>query len=309
MSTSYTPTSNWTDRDLKGRDLRAKPVRPAEPVSFSSDPASNRLSRRMAADVRPSREDEAPIGPLADDDFMNRPMVNASAQDAAVDGPDIFDAPMLNESSPSRSTDDSVFDAPMVEARPIQADRGEPILATSASSAVIGDRYSANARDDVITPTYGAAPRRKGLSPILMVGAPLGVAAVAFVGWLALAGGEPTAPATEAAPPALEIAAATPVADPLINMPVSETGATVETAELAPAATSPATPTPRPARSTPAQSEARVEPAPAERAPATAITAEEPTTPAISPEPTAAPETSIETPAPLISTEPLSSPQ
>ena len=305
MSTSYTPTSNWTDRDLKGRDLRAKPVRPAEPVSFSSDPATDRLSRRMAADVRPSREDETPMVASADDDFMNRPMVNSSAQDAVIDGPDIFDAPMLNQSSPSRSIDDSVFDSPMVEARPIRTDRDAAIMATSSSSAVVGDRYSADAHDDVITPTYGAAPRRKGLSPVMMVGVPIGVAAVAAVGWLALSGGEPTAP-TEASPPPLEIAAATPAADPLINMPVSETGATVETAELAPAAAAPDTPTPRPTRSTPAQSEARAEPAPAERAPATAITAEEPATPTVSPEPTPAPETSVETPAPLISTEPLS---
>jgi len=306
MSTSYTPTSNWTDRDLKGRDLRAKPVRPAEPVSFSSDPATDRLSRRMAADVRPSREDEAPSVPAADDDFMNRPMVNSSAQDAAIDGPDIFDAPMLNQSSPSRSMDDAVFDAPMVEARPIRPDRDEAIMATSASSAVVGDRYFADAHDDVITPTYGAAPRRKGMSPIMMVGVPVGVAAVAAVGWLALSGGEPAAPTTETAPPPLEITAATSAADPLINMPVSETGATIETAELAPAAAVPATPTPRPARSTPAQSETRAEAAPAERAPATAVTAEEPATPTVSPEPAPAPETSVETPAPLISTEPLS---
>ena len=87
MSTSYTPTSNWTDRDLKGRDLRAKPVRPAEPVSFSSDPATDRLSRRMAADVRPQCEVEAPIIPSADDhdDFMNRPMVNSSGADAVIE--------------------------------------------------------------------------------------------------------------------------------------------------------------------------------------------------------------------------------
>ena len=74
MSTSYTPTSNWTDRDLKGRDLRAKPVRPAEPVSFSSDPATDRLSRRMAADVRPSREDETPmVASAAADSECGRP--------------------------------------------------------------------------------------------------------------------------------------------------------------------------------------------------------------------------------------------
>lgn len=305
MSTSYTPTSNWTDRDLKGRDLKAKPVRPAEPVSFSSDPATDRLSRRMAADVRPSREDESPIVPPADDDFMNRPMVNSSAQDAVIDGPDIFDAPMLNQSSPSRSIDDAVFDSPMVEARPIRTDRDAATMATSASSAVVGDRYSADAHDDVITPTYGAAPRRKGPSPIMMVGVPVGIAAVAAVGWLALSGGEPTAP-TEASPPSLEIAAATPAADPLINMPVSETGATVETAELAPAVAAPATPTPRPTRSTPVQSEVRAGPAPAERATPTAIMAEEPAIQTVSPEPTPAPETSVETPAPLISTEPLS---
>lgn len=303
MSTSYTPTSNWTDRDLKGRDLRAKPVRLAEPVSFSSDPAADRLSRRMAADVRPRHEDEAPMVAPADDDFMNRPMVNSSAPDAVIAGSDIFDAPMFNESSSSRSTDDSVFDAPMVEARPIHADREDATLATSASSAVVGDRYSA-AQDDVITPAYGAAPRRKGLSPMMMVGVPVGVAAVAAVGWLALSGGEAATP-NEAVPPSLEIAAATPAADPLINMPVSETGATVETAELAPAAAAVATPTPRPARSTLARTEARADPAPAERAPATAITAEESATPAISPEPTPAPEISVETPAPLISTEPL----
>lgn len=304
MSTSYTPTSNWTNRDLKGRDLNTKPLRPAEPVSFSSDPATERLSRRMAEDVRPAPDAGAVE---ADDDFWNQPMVNASAAGAAVDGPDIFDAPMVNTLSPNHSTEDSVFDAPMVEARPVRTDREDAVIATTAPAAGLGDRFAIDARDEVITPTYGAAPSRKGLSPIMMVGITVGVVAVAAVGWLALSGGEPAAPVTETAPPPLEIAAAAPAADPLINMPVSETGAAVETADLSLPAAAPATPAPRPARSTPARTETRAEPAPAERAPAaTAIVAEEPTTPAVSPEPTPAPETQIETPAPLISTEPLS---
>jgi hypothetical protein len=290
MSTTYTPTSNWTDRDLKGRDLQAKPLRPSEPVSFSSDPATERLSRRMAQDVRPVRD--APATDLmADDDFMNRPMVNESDARAAHDGPDIFDAPMVNVVSADSASDSSVLEAPMADTRQTMASAPTP---------------RAELPDAAIAPTYGASPRRRGLSPMVMVGAPLGVAAVAAIGWLALSGGETAAPPVEATQP-LEISAAAPAADPLINMPVSETGAPIASVDLAPAAVS--TPTPRPARAAPSRPEpVRAEPAvAAQTAPETAITAPvEPAAPAISPEPVSASEPAVETPAPLIATEPLS---
>lgn len=304
MSTTYTPTSNWSNRDLKGRDLQARPLRPSEPRSFGSDPATDRLSRRMADDVRPVR-DEPAVDALADDDFMNRPMVNASDDGAARDGPDIFDAPMVNTVSHDAASDSSVLDTPMADVAPSRIARreadivdGEPAMAASSTS-------DAALRNDVITPAYGEAPRRRGLSPMVMVGAPLGVAAVAAIGWLALSGGETAAPPVEATQP-FEIAAAAPAADPLINMPVSETGAPIASADLTPAAVS--TPTPRPARAAPAQTEPVRAPAVvAQTAPETAITAPvEPAAPAISPEPVSASEPAVEAPAPLIATEPLS---
>ena len=33
--TTYTPTSNWTDRPLEGRDLETRPLRAMEPTSFA----------------------------------------------------------------------------------------------------------------------------------------------------------------------------------------------------------------------------------------------------------------------------------
>lgn len=303
MSTSYTPTSNWTNRDLKGRDLDTRPLRPAEPVSFNSDPATERLSRRMTEDVRPVR-DKPVVSDAADDDFMDRPMVNASSDRAVIDGPDIFDAPMVNTLSPTASTEGSVFDTPMMDHRPERAPDDEAVVAAAAPSA-LSLHTSPHVHDEVITPSYGAAPVRRGLSPVLMVGAPLAVVAVAAVGWMALSGGEPTPPTAEPTQPQ-EIAAATPIpaADPLINMPVSETGAPVEVAAAATPTRSP--PQARPARAEPVRTQpARAEPAPAESAPPAAIVASEPATPAVSPEPAPAQEPAVEPPPPLIATEPL----
>ena len=304
MSTTYTPTSNWSNRDLKGRDLQARPLRPSEPVSFGSDPATDRLSRRMSDDVRPVR-DEPAVEALADDDFMNRPMVNASDDSAVRDGPDIFEAPMVNTVSQDAASDSSVLDAPMADAAPSRIARREPGL-VDGEPAVAASRSEAALRNDVITPAYGEAPRRRGLSPMVMIGAPLGVAAVAAIGWLALSGNETAAPPAEATQP-LEIAAAAPAADPLINMPVSETGAPMASACSRRLGSS--QPTPPPVRAAPARTEpVRTEPAVvAQTVPETATTAPvEPAAPAISPEPVSASEPVVEAPAPLIATEPLS---
>lgn len=65
MSTSFTPTSNWTDRSLAGRDLSARPARPrpldldpeppvapAEPRSFADESEAATLAATpMAADA------------------------------------------------------------------------------------------------------------------------------------------------------------------------------------------------------------------------------------------------------------------
>lgn len=300
MSTSYTPTSNWTDRDLKGRDLKAKPVRPAEPISFTSDPATERLSRRMAEDVRPALGEQTVRE--ADDDFMNRPMVNTSADGAVVDGPDIFDAPMITETVADAHADDSVLDAPMIGAPRARAEDGRPLVTAGIASTMDLDRRLGEGRHEDLVPAYVAAPKREGVSPLLMVGGALGVVAVAAVGWLALSGGEPSTPVE--AGPSLQAGPAAPPADPLINMPVSETGA-VETAALTPEVAASAPPA-RPARVEPVRDRpVRAEAAPAESAPATAIIAPtEPATPTMSLE--AAPEPVVEAPAPLIATEPLS---
>ena len=280
MSTSYTPSSNWTRRELKGRDLSPRPTRPLEPVSFSSDPATDRLTDRLTDDVRRSPREE--VHP-ASDDFMDKPMVNAVEDGATVDGPDIFDAPMVTSVDESRATFD---ETPLISPAP----RREP-----ESSAVVPAA--------AISPSRGARVSRASW---MMGAAAVAVVATAGVGWMVLSGGEAgDLPAAEPTQP-LEIAAATPASETdeaLINMPVSETALPTGAAptpapavrEAAPARvtraaapTSATTPTPAPA----AAEAAMPTPTPAEAEPI--VTTPEPT-PTISSEPA----------APLIATQPL----
>lgn len=278
MSTSYTPTSNWTRRELKGRDLSPRPTRPLEPVSFSSDEATDRLTDRLTDDVRrPPREAAHP----GSDDFMDKPMVNAVEADAVVDGPDIFDAPMVTSVDEDRAT---VEEAPLISPAP----RREADTATAMPAAAI-------------SPSGGARVSRASW---MMGAAAVAVVATAGVGWMVLSGGEAgELPAAEPTQP-LEIAAAAPASatdEPLINMPVSETALPTEAAptptpavrEAAPArVTRAAAPTPTPAPAPAAAEAATPTPAPAEPEPIVAT-----------PEPT--PTISSEPAAPLISTQPL----
>lgn len=279
MSTSYTPTSNWTRRELKGRDLSPRPTRPLEPVSFSSDPASDRLTDRLTDDVRRTPREEARP---ASDDFMDKPMVNAVEAGATVDGPDIFDSPMVTSVDETRTSFD---ETPLISPSPRREVETAAVMPAAAS------------------PSRGARVSRASW---MMGAAAVAVVATAGVGWMVLSGGEAgDLPAAEPTQP-LEIAAAAPASatdETLINMPVSETALPIEASatsspavrETAPArvtraaAPTPATtPTPAPA----AAEAATPTPAPAEPEPIVAT-----------PEPT--PTISSEPAAPLITTQPL----
>lgn len=290
MSSSYTPTSNWTDRGIKGRSLDPKPLRPTEPVSFRTDPAADRLSRQLTDDVRRTRQEPAPQA-LAEDDVLNQPMVNAIEPGSDVGG-DIFDAPMINSIDEARA-DDGVLDAPLAAA-----------ATPSARAEVIEPRFEAGPAS---TPAYTARQGGGSRAKLLMVAAPVALVAAIGVGWLAFGQGQSPAPAVEPES-SVQIAAASPApaaGDSLINMPVSDASAPAGQVIEAPAAASVASApvTPRPERTAPARPAA----APATEEASAPVIAAEPAaeSPTISTEPVApAPEAS----EPLISTEPLTTP-
>lgn len=77
MSTSFTPTSNWTDRSLAGRDLSARPSRPrpldldpeppvapAEPRSFADESDTATLAAAPMA-AAPTASDAAVVDDMA----------------------------------------------------------------------------------------------------------------------------------------------------------------------------------------------------------------------------------------------------
>lgn len=349
-----TPTSNWTDRSLKGRDFGTS--RPAEPTSF--EPAERPLGETDAAveahdqdelftrpgeitgpDAEPvmGRSDyivDAPLTSKADlednrhDDLLNAPLTSkADINDDRRD--DLLNAPLTTSLDGSARSD--LFDAPLTGKAdldgPLQADdrpvtRRESFVEPSAApltagayaapSDVVAPRLGDRADDAAYTPAHGQT-RRKSNSRALMVGVPLGLAAIAGVGFMALSNGGAEAPARTETTPVAEPVAAAPAApaaaeSSLNGMGVSDLGVaapSVQTAAVTPPAaprvqaraeaTPPRTPPHAQTRTAPAETQAATPPPAAAAEPIVA----EPTPP--QPTVTAPPTTG----EPLITTEPL----
>ena len=326
------PTSNWNDRPLKGRDFGT--ARPAEPASF--EPAAEPVVETGASPVAARDEDlfarreemlrrheapSAPAGDIFETPLTSKSDLDTNRRDALLDAPltskldgsarsDMFDAPLTTKADLDGSALSD--DRPLTRREP-RVERSAAPLTTAAYAApsdVMTPRYEERA-DEAHTPAYGQA-RPKSRSRMLLMAAPVGLAAVAAVGFIALnSGGEATAP-TPTTPAAEPLAAAPVAAEPaLTGMGVSDLGASapaVETAAATPpaprvqarAATRPAArPETRPeTRSAPAETQAAATPtppaAPVEQPIVAQPTPVEPTVTA----PTTAPE-------PLITTEPL----
>lgn len=283
------PTSNWTERTLKGRDLSPRPLRPAEPASFRSDPDD-------------ALQDEPTL--FADDDaddLMNRPMIEAELAEGEPDA--VRRVPITTGEA------DDLMDRPLIDAAPERGTTASDDLGDRASESA-GPLGATRARDEVITPRFEqertefrpahAAAPAKDRSRLLLVAVPVAVVALGAVAWLALSGGGDQTPAAPADPLAIAPAAA-PIsgAEPLIGMPVTETG--LPEGGALPAASAPAAraETSAPSRARP--DSAAPEPGRAEPAPIVAESA--PSTPVADPVEPAPP--TAEADQPLIETEPL----
>lgn len=337
-----TPTSNWSDRSLKGRDFgRTAPVEPAsfapadaqgEMVSSLADHDAHdafREPRHQAAEGRAADIWDAPLTTKADlgdpagDTVLNAPLT--SSGDLRADRrDDLLEAPLTSTLDSGRSGDDRLIDAPLTssltEDRPLHADRGERLadarrdaVVTPVGPAMAAAPVAATMRPVSERPETPVVERRTERSRSggkwAWVAVPVGVAAVAGVGYLALSSGG-TAPTSTEPTVNERLAMAEPAApEALTGMGVSDLGAgaaapaaatpPVQTAEIAPAAR-PAAPPVR-ARTTTTASEPASAPA---TAPAVTATTPEPVTvePVEPPPPVSAPVIQTE---PLITTEPL----
>lgn len=338
-----TPTSNWSERDLKGRDFGR--TAPAEPTSFAPAEAEDEIVTPFTAAERgeasPAQRQE-PVAPRADD-VWDAPLTTKAdlgdpARDSVLNAPltssidlrgdrsdHLLEAPLTSTLDGGRPGHDHLIDAPLmsslIEDRPPYGERREH-LADTRRDAVMTPVGPAMAAAPAAAATVRPAPERHE-EPLVerrversradgkwaWVAVPVGVAAVAGVGYLALSSGGTSPAPTE--PTVNERLAMVEPAAPqaLTGMGVSDLGAgaaapaaaaapPVQTVEAAPA-TAPAAPPVR-ARTTASQ------PASApEAAPAITATAPEPVaTQAVEPPPPPVSAPVIQT-EPLITTEPL----
>lgn len=313
MSSTYMPTSNWTHRTLKGRDLSDRQRRLLEPVSLRE------LPKKATATKQPVVREEPSSDGLMDQ-IQATLDINRSAS-----GGDLMDRPMDEVVAVQESA--AIMDMSMDA--PSGVVTGQSIMDIDLGDSEIGARavespvLNADQADDgalhTEQRTYSQNRSAVGGRKALLMAAPVALAAVAAVGFLAL--NNVGAGSSEASLPLAQPVAADTA---LVGMPVSdasriESEAVPNSPEVEGSAAASETPVARTAERPPApasqasvQRRAAPEPAvvePVSADPAASSIAIEPTAPvAVTPvvdatilEPIATP---VATPEPIVVAEP-----
>ena len=237
MTSAYVPSSNWSHRPLKGRDLSSRPLRPLEPVSFKSDDA-------------PVAGAEAAGAP---DGVMDQIQARLDDTAAQTRGPlhranavEIMDLPM--DAIAAKPLADVVMEAPL------EPDELDMAASDAVMEAQIAQRPNAEARSEVrpldavvpesvwATPTAperseSGSTGRGGIDKRWLIAAPAGIAALAVVGYFVLSSNATT-------PTVIEPAATTqglrstqePMPEALVGMPVTDAASVSVSDPSAPAA-------------------------------------------------------------------------
>lgn len=208
MSSTYMPTSNWTDRTIKGRGSTTSPSRSHKPETFRGDRSAAATNKTASAEGKTPRSDG----------LMDQIQAARETQIFSDGDVDVMDLPM--DPHPAQAASSAVMDQPLDDALPLENPDEAGVGATS-----------------VTAPIASPEPRQRtsgNLRNTLLMAAPVAIVAVAAVGFLMLNQGE-GAPTPAAAP--LPETAPQVADEALVGMPVTDATVVPEAASLtAPAA-------------------------------------------------------------------------
>lgn len=255
MSTSFTPTSNWTDRTLKGRDLKARSTRPRaldlgpEPTAAPVEP------RSFSPEIEPVRP-VAPAAPLGaalphetraevlDDGHVRDTIVrDEMAHDRAVEA---AMAEATYTPAYARTRKKSGSKAWMVALPAVLVGVGVvawSMMGTGAEEAAVADTAAAEQVALTSAPVTTAAEESLAGMPMTDLGAPAAPTPAATVQPVRRASSAPAAAPVRRAPvrTAAAAAPAAPAVEPVVQAEAEPAPAPAPTIALEPVDPAPAT--------------------------------------------------------------------